>query len=73
MPNLLERHRTEPSYWEILVDHAALRRDRAFAQWRGSGYRDKDAYEMFLANFCAVLDLAAEARAKGMPLRQRGR
>jgi ferric-dicitrate binding protein FerR (iron transport regulator) len=70
MPNLLERHRAAPSYWEILVSHAAQRRDRAFAQWRQSGYRDAVAYEAFMANFCAATDLVAEARAAGMPLRQ---
>lgn len=52
-------------YWRLVEDSAAWKRERAFQQWRVSGYRDTAAYEQFIAMFCAANVAATEARKRG--------
>jgi len=58
----------QPTYWEVLEAHAAMRREQAFQAWRESRYTDQDARDRFLAYFCAANSARSIARTQ---LRQR--
>lgn len=53
-----------PSYWDILEQTAAARREREFQAWRESRYTDDAAFDRFLAAFVAANRCRAEARRR---------